>query len=423
MAIQYAFRHIRRDWRRGLAILAVSLSLALLISTLSSAERRQLNQIDATMRDTPVRAVVSDVYGYRLDDLHILPIYIDVLSDPNSNIAQHLKDLCVKRAIYCRAVDSSGENLPLPSTTKLIGITRLAADPMLSEDNGTTVAFFEGYSEEFLLGDTPVCLVNQDMLGVLGDAKTVRLDFTEAVDARRMRIEEEKARGATLPGGEDVGVVELTIIGTISGGISDALYCPWAVIRPIDERILGYALGDSMSFTVRDNYRLNELKIFLRGYFVQTTPGFSEGGGGAPKVDMPPVALTIRDGDLVRVISPLERSVAFLKVIIPLLLCLSIGIGFLASYLCIRSRKAEFALMRSMGTAKGAVFAAVFIEQLALCAAGCAVGFGVVAATNNITSQGALWSSVFLVCFMLGASFSVWRIIRVNVMSAMKAKE
>ena len=53
---------------------------------------------------------------------------------------------------------------------------------------------------------------------------------------------------------------------------------------------------------------------------------------------------------------------------------LVVAIGFVVSYLLTKSRRAELAVMRSMGAGKLKTFFILFIEQLILCIFGAIIG-------------------------------------------------
>lgn len=416
MELRYALLHIRRSPVKCLAIAAVSFVFVLLILLMHIVLNNQQQELDTVLDTMPITAVISDIYGTTYDGLTITPIYVDLLYNEQSNLAPFIKDPCIKRGIQCAVVDESGASLPSLDTTKLVGITSLAADPLLREENGVTIRYEEGYDDGILSTEKRVCLMNQALIDAMGHRPdTLYLDFTQVTEARRQEVDRF---GKPMPGGEDVGIIALTVVGVVDGGIPDAIYCPWAITKGIDTAIYANYTANSMSFTVGDNRRLNDLKQMLSGYIDSVLPGYSGGGGSFDAV-----ALTIQDGEFVRVVGPLERSINFISAVLPLLLVLAVGIGFLASFLFIRNRKPEFAIMRSLGARSKRVFLTAFVEQLMLCFAGSALALLLVGIFGGIRWQGALYALLFFVCFMAGSTVSVLRILSINVMAIMKAKE
>lgn len=418
MTIRYALLHIRRSYTRSLAVLAVSLAFVLLLITLCSARTSQQQQLESILSSMPVPAVVSDIYGTRTDNLGLSNIYIQFVSAGDSPLAEYIKDACIRRAMECRLADASGTLMDM-AKVKLIGATYLSSDSIYSEENGIHIRYFDGYDEAILNSSEPVCLVNEKLFAQLGEnMDTLWLDFTDVADARKKEIESAAAAGIHLPGGGDVPLKRVKIAGLVTGGSSDILFCPWSMMGAIDQTIYGEVSADAISFTVANNREINALKDLLPTYFSQVSPGAMVNPHAPPSP-----AIIINDATLVRVAAPIERNIQFLKVIIPMLLILSLSIGFLASFLTMRNRTAEFAIMRSLGTRQGKVFGTALLEQLAICALGTISGLSIAAITNSISSEAVLYSCAFFMCFALGAAIAAGRLVSVNVIDIMKAKE
>ena len=135
-------------------------------------------------------------------------------------------------------------------------------------------------------------------------------------------------------------------------------------------------------------------------------------------------ALTVHDRILIESTTAVRGEIRLLEILIPALLALSAGIGFVAGFLYIRNRKQEFAVMRSLGTGKCQVFMASFFEQFILVTAGTLLGMclymlirGTSVAPNYMNIL------IYLLCYLLGAAIAVIRITRVNVMEIMRIKE
>ena len=96
--------------------------------------------------------------------------------------------------------------------------------------------------------------------------------------------------------------------------------------------------------------------------------------------------------------------------------------GFAASFLFMRSRRAEFAVMRSLGTSRAQVFLMAFAEQLSLTLLGMLPGFLAYGlwrgAPRNVGT-----ACIYLACHMAGMAAATLLIMRTNVMEALGAKE
>jgi ABC-type antimicrobial peptide transport system permease subunit len=145
---------------------------------------------------------------------------------------------------------------------------------------------------------------------------------------------------------------------------------------------------------------LNELKILFRYTFVM------------PK------------GNLDDVVKPIESDIRKLKIAEPFLFVLSVATGLVVSFMSTKNRKAEFAVMRSLGTGKAMVFFEAFFEQLLLCLTGMLLGIAVFFAIYRQNAVLVVWKiAVFFVCYMSGTAISVLNVALVNVMKIMKANE
>ena len=90
-------------------------------------------------------------------------------------------------------------------------------------------------------------------------------------------------------------------------------------------------------------------------------------------------------------------------------------IGFFVSYIFIRNRKHEFALMACLGTAKIKVFLLVFSEMAILMFTGISLGtlIYMVVVSQSVTID----IYILFLCFMIGAAAAIVRILSTNVLS------
>lgn len=103
--------------------------------------------------------------------------------------------------------------------------------------------------------------------------------------------------------------------------------------------------ADSGSFVVKDPFQLNALKeqMYEEVKFlpVITRAEFRYDGN----------ALTIMDEAFIRSAETLSKNLALLQGMLPFLVAIVVFIGYLCSYLSLQSRREEYALLRSLGTA------------------------------------------------------------------------
>lgn len=143
------------------------------------------------------------------------------------------------------------------------------------------------------------------------------------------------------------------------------------------------------------------------------------------------VSLVINDAALTDVISSLNDQISFMNTLYPALIVLVLAVGFVVSYLTVRTRKAELALYRSMGNGRLYTFAMILAEQIlqafAGILAGCAAALILIAAglsPAGLTVSLVLESALrFLTCYLVGSAAAVFVINRNNIMEILMEKE
>ena len=170
-----------------------------------------------------------------------------------------------------------------------------------------------------------------------------------------------------------------------------------------------------MAFTLADNHLLGEAKEVFRDFFVPAsrTNKTSNMHG-----------LIIDDSLFVDTVVVLERSLALMRVLQPMVYVLSVGISFLVAYLGIRSRRLELAVMRSLGAKSLAIYAEVLCEHILFFLVGTAGAYlvstlwGIPAKMGDISTVGA-----FMVCYLLGVALAVAQATSGQIMQTLKGKE
>ena len=215
------------------------------------------------------------------------------------------------------------------------------------------------------------------------------------------------------PGETLESVMDLTVIGTVSGAENNNIYIPfWTVnsfIEELDENMLLYS--ERLNITLADNRDLVEFKNLASLSFSRVRPVRST----------LPFAMTIYDSTFYETIEPLLQNTILVDIAIPIVYVIAVSVGFLASTLLTRQRKSEFAVMRSVGIHRRDVFFGVFSEQLILsligALMGCAVTFLIF--RDLILERPA----ILLGCYLLGTIFAAIRVAGTNVLKVMKEKE
>lgn len=133
--------------------------------------------------------------------------------------------------------------------------------------------------------------------------------------------------------------------------------------------------------------------------------------------------LVINDAQLQSVTAQLKRHVRVLESMLPILLALITAIGLGISFLLLRGRKREIAILRTIGMNRFSVFVGYLLETAVQAMLGMVVGiligrelFGV----STIDHQ-QLW--IMIGCYLVGGAAAIWRLSGINVFTIMTARE
>ena len=118
----------------------------------------------------------------------------------------------------------------------------------------------------------------------------------------------------------------------------------------------------------------------------------------------------------------LGRYISFSRILFPVLLLAVALMGFIISWLMVNGRRIEFAILRGLGTSRRQVFASFFLEQGALCMAGCITGAMVLTVFQPVP---AIWLAAagFLGCYLFGCALSIMAVGRIKLMTLLSERE
>lgn len=410
------FSYVRRRLQRNVAQTAVLIVLggifAVLLLKLNSYLALQVERREEMLPNIAIRCVVTDDRGEKTEGLSI-PVYItEWFTREEGPLFQYADKVCIKGIL--------GFEIPLLTQNALlleelgikersmVALTRLEAERRLDKVHGVEITFFPGHGEQCFQETTGYyCLLPLDLYnaiveeaGVISEASSSPSDTVDSIEVN------------LLIGKGYSGVAKVTcdmqIAGYYTGGKGD-IYCNWQAALD------GYALADelcsadSLSFTLRDNSKLEEFKDVSSAYFVERL----KYSGPFTRY-----SLVIHDEQYVAMRFSIDRNIKMLRIVLPFLNILAIGIGFFVSYVSIRNRKHEFALMASLGTGKEKIFLLVYFELAILILSGISLGSVLyIAAENQKAIQNVLINFVFFLCFMMGAAVAIIRILSTNVIS------
>ena len=264
----------------------------------------------------------------------------------------------------------------VPETGSLIGVTTPEAYSAFIPGNGARIEYNDGYDETMFRGDEYVCAVSSDVLDWSEDGL---LSLTA-----RSNI---GLRGTVA--------VELTIAGTVYGAGGPLVLIPFDVASELGvESSMQPPYTERMGARLADNNDLDAFKQTAMRTFHDAGVFFNE----------QTFSMTIYDAEFYNITEALMQTIFFVDAATPFVYVIAVSVGFIASYLLTRRRKAEFANMRSIGVSKAGIFFGALFEQTVLCAAGATLGCALFALTwEDIFIERTL---IFLACYVLGAAFS-----------------
>lgn len=376
-------------WRRkGVNILLAAVVLIGVFTSmiLHNLTERQESALEDLKKNTDIHCIITDPQGIDSSNLKMLSSFVDRLTglrhDSGCYLDEYVKNICA----------AASSPLEKPANYSLSRIYSLDSDRLLSEVEGAAVYFYDGWDEAILQTREQVCLVPEGtQTDVLSDGKEY------------ISIETQNGRS-----------VELLVIGTVTGGPGNTIHCPFYM--EIQVGVSQAFLVDTCSFDIMDNNRLDEAKDELFKEFVE--PKLSNQSDGVH------FGVIIQDETYLNTLKESESNLSMLRLLLPILMILSCCIGFFASYLTIRGRVKEFAVMRCLGMSQAKIFGLVFEELLVLTILGGAGGLisGFIlegAIKEKATVNAALITGIFV----LGAAIAALRVTSVSVMKLMKVED
>ena len=172
--------------------------------------------------------------------------------------------------------------------------------------------------------------------------------------------------------------------------------------------------ADSASFTVANSLNLNEFKQEMKDL------GLSGVSPTSIKPSYDGKALSVNDSAFISSANHLRQMLDTVRAFFPFLLFLIVCVGYLITLLLLQSRKNEMALLRSIGLNRRQCFRVFFTEQLVLVITGVSVGSMLsVLLQGNYGASSVLTGCLVGICYMLGNSLALWKLLNVSVMEAL----
>lgn len=364
--MKFAWRNFRRNRRVTAAAAAAVLALTFFLLAFSNSIRMSEATLDATYDRVTVSAHVA---GRDAVQLPRIPeqLYQDILASGFVSSSYAMAQQQVNQSFLLRGLD------------------HVTADPALAE-YAPYIQWSAGYDPETFGGETAVCVAPRSAGYQLGDVFLTPIGVSTGIQK------------------------ELTVVGLYGYELSETanvFYCPLETLRvAFTENNLSFFYC-GLEMDLRNLRELDRFKAEMRELGMET--------GTARMV--------VNDSILREVTAQLKQHVRLLHTLFPIFLLLVAGIGFGLSFLLLRGRRREAAVMRSLGTKRQRVFTVLLLETAMQAACGALLGTACALAVLGMKAvqPGAL--ALLLCCYLLGGAVAVFRLSAVNVFTIMTTKE
>lgn len=385
----YLFKRLwRRPWL-SLCSLVLSGVLCILMGILSGYRQNQQDRLEQTRAEYDILCVVTDRRGTRTEGLKMDGEVLSfVLDESSEGLGPHMRDLRITKEFeYVCYTQGLFDQMDL----KLVGVNSERCAPTLDPELGGQVTYL---TEDFYTQDGFQCLVSQELLMNLTGDKLM-LDVEDPFISARIR----EYVGS--------GSVELTVAGSYAG-TGNVIYISFDAAQRLAQEISGRASCDSISFLAADNDNLDAIYSVAKRYFGVVDPNAGDKLAHKP-------ALTIYDEQYRATVAALEQNIARTGYLLPIVLLLGLGVGFLISFLFTRSEGRTYALMRTMGMTRLRLFGSILREQMVLVAMAVALAWLLTRETGP--------TAVYFLCCSVGCAACILRAIRVPPTAILRDQE
>lgn len=370
-----------------IALFSAGITFALCVLYAGKAEARE--QYQEIYRKIDVFCTVTNLAGDRSDRLDIQSGTIAHFTD-GGDLAPLLEAVQIKGSSEIRW---NGE------VYTLAGITSLVIEPKLWPENGCTIFWKGNNQESFFAGQAMQCIIPRELEKKLVEAGVYGESFPLEIGSAQRH--------------EQVFQGSLSIVGTYQGANDTIIYCPWQTYVAILQAVGRSKTADSLQATLRSNDQLPALREAASRYFAKPDAAFT----GMDYVGELYLGLDINDLKLQQAEKTMQNSLHLNAVAVSLTFVFSMGTGIFISFLMVRSRRREIALMRTLGASNLRVYAEFALEQMIF------VLLGVAAGGAGYMWTPAVWLVLFVCVYFAGLSGALFVMLRKKLLASMKEEE
>lgn len=383
---------LKRLWRRpwlSLCSLILSLVLCLLMGCLSQYRQGQAERLQETKASFDILCVVTNLQGSISTDLRIEDDVLNFVLDKENGMGNLIRDVRITKRFEYQSQEFTFEYIGKESG--LIGVTSERCATVLDSGAGAYVTYLE---DGFYESDDNICIVSQMTYQQL-ESETLSLGISDPVSFKSWRSTDGER------------TLEFRIAGYYTGGGGD-IYIPYETSQRLSREICGVGGCDEISFLAVDNEGLEHLLDTASTMFRSVNPLVGNNKSSA-------LAITIYDEQYRATVATLEQNIQRTTLLLPLLLLVSLGVGFLVSFLSTRGERRTYALMRTLGMTRGRLFGSILREQLLLVVPAVAVA--------GILTWEVLPGAGYFLCYAVGCIACIGRAVRVAPTAILREQE
>lgn len=398
---------IGRHRLKGFLTVLMDILVVVLLHTYMANIANNRQQLERLPEAIPVTAYLSNHNGSMRAQIDIKEEVVHKLE--NSAYVEEL-DLTVRlKAGIDRVEPDNWNTLDL----FLCGINRMEAAGGLEEDS---VVWNAGRDASVFEGKENLCVVSKQLMEEkgwkLGEKINLCLYYYYRGGRKNQELFMEPLEDAEY---EIVGYADfLTDMQEKNGLTPPDILVPFGAVRESHHRQGIRFVAHSACFTVGDSLHLNDFKqemkdLGLRSIAPLSTEESYEGD-----------TLNVNDSVFISTASRLRQLIGTALAFYPVLLVLIVCAGYLVALLLLQSRRKEMALLRSIGIGRARCFFLFFREQFLLTLSGVLAGSLIaVLLHGNYGGNSAFTGCMVGICYLLGNSFALWRLLKVGVMEAL----
>ena len=294
-------------WMRCAGVWVRSVLLILVLVWLTETVAGSiLIRVEATrqlLQNTPIRCVIATREG-RTENVNILNGIVS--SFVNGGWKEFVSGLsvCTEKAM----------TFPDSSDGMITGVTQSCYKELISLGDVPNITWYIGWDDTVFDSHEKACAVGSKMM-----------NYVEKIDGVPMLT-------MTIDGVTDA----FRVVGECED--DNALWCPFYALYDWTINLN----GERLSFTLADNARLDEWLASAAPYFTPNEDGVYPAF----------VQLIMQDEAYRNVEQASRRNELLLQIVEPLFTALVFAAGVLASFLAVRARKTEIAILQSMGVGR-----------------------------------------------------------------------